>query len=307
MKNLSLLLSIPMLFLSLSAARGQSAAVKGYTAENSPRKVEIRESDRQRAADLTARMTLSEKIAYIAGLRSFYIRGIERLGIPEIRLADGPQGVRNNTRSTLYPCGMMTAATWNRDLALELGASLARDCRARGVEILLGPGVNICRSPLCGRNFEYFGEDPYLTSETAVGYILGLQNGGVMATIKHFALNNQEWSRHHVSSDADVRTMQEIYFPAFRKAVQQAGVGAVMDSYNLIWGVHASENRWLCRCAAPRLGLPGAGDVGLDVDLLGGGNRPRRTRSGDAQGVVLQRGGAAAAAGERCDPRKRPR
>lgn len=245
MKNLSLLLSIPMLLLSLSAARGQSAAVKGYTAENSPRKVEIRESDRQRAADLTARMTLSEKIAYIAGLRSFYIRGIERLGIPEIRLADGPQGVRNNTRSTLYPCGMMTAATWNRDLALELGASLARDCRARGVEILLGPGVNICRSPLCGRNFEYFGEDPYLTSETAVGYILGLQNGGVMATIKHFALNNQEWSRHHVSSDADVRTMQEIYFPAFRKAVQQAGVGAVMDSYNLIWGVHASENRWL--------------------------------------------------------------
>ena len=247
MKNRNFLpvLATSVLLLTALAVSGQTAAESGYTASNAPRKVEIREQDRQRAAELVSRMTLSEKIAYISGLRSFYIRAVERLGIPEIRMADGPQGVRNNTRSTLYPCGMMTAATWNRDLALELGRSLARDCRARGVDILLGPGVNICRSPLCGRNFEYFGEDPYLTSETAVGYILGLQERGVMATIKHFALNNQEWSRHNASSDADERTMQEIYFPAFRKAVQQAGVGSVMDSYNLIWGVHASENRWL--------------------------------------------------------------
>lgn len=247
MKNRYLLLALATTALLVSAGNvsGQSAAECGYTPSNAPRKVEIREQDRQRAAELVSRMTLSEKIAYISGLRSFYIRAVDRLGIPQIRMADGPQGVRNNTRSTLYPCGMMTAATWNRDLALELGRSLARDCRARGISILLGPGVNICRSPLCGRNFEYFGEDPYLTSETAVGYVLGLQERGVMATIKHFALNNQEWSRHNASSDADERTMQEIYFPAFRKAVQLAGVGSVMDSYNLIWGVHASENRWL--------------------------------------------------------------
>ena len=171
MKNRNFLpaLATSVLLLTALAVSGQTAAESGYTASNAPRKVEIREQDRQRAAELVSRMTLSEKIAYISGLRSFYIRAVERLGIPEIRMADGPQGVRNNTRSTLYPCGMMTAATWNRDLALELGRSLARDCRARGVDILLGPGVNICRSPLCGRNFEYFGEDPYLTSETAVG------------------------------------------------------------------------------------------------------------------------------------------
>ncbi len=227
------------------AAQAQPAAECGYTAANSPQKVTIGEQAKQRAAELAKQMTLAEKIAYISGVRSFYIRAIERLGIPEVRMADGPQGVRNNTKSTLFPCGMVTASAWNRDLALELGRALARDCKARGVNILLGPGVNIYRSPMCGRNFEYFGEDPYLTSETAVGYILGLQDEGVMATVKHFALNNQEWSRHNASSDADERTLQEIYLPAFRKAVMQAGVGAVMDSYNLIWGVHASENRRL--------------------------------------------------------------
>ena len=103
---------------------------------------------------------------------------------------------------------------------------MGQDAKARGVNILLGPGVNIYRAPLCGRNFEYFGEDPYLTGETAKQYILGVQSEGVIATIKHFAANNQEWSRHHASSDIDERTLQEIYFPAFRKAVQEANVGA---------------------------------------------------------------------------------
>ena len=110
---------------------------------------------------------------------------------------------------------------------------------------MLGPGVNIYRSPLCGRNFEYFGEDPYLASETAVQYIEGMQSEGVMATIKHFAGNNQEWDRHQVSSDIDERTLHEIYLPAFRKAVEQAGVGAVMSSYNLVNGQHATENEQL--------------------------------------------------------------
>ena len=207
--------------------------------------VTVSMADKERAASLVRQMTLDEKIDYIAGEKSFYMRAIPRLGIPQIRMADGPQGIRNNTKSTLYPCGIMSASTWNRDLALELGRGLGRDARARGVDILLGPGVNIYRSPLCGRNFEYMGEDPYLAGEISKYYILGVQEMGVMATIKHFAANNQEYSRHSVSSDVDERTLNEIYFPAFRKAVQEAGVGAVMDSYNLVNGVHSTENAWM--------------------------------------------------------------
>lgn len=158
-------------------------------------------------------------------------------------MADGPQCVRNDTHSTLYPCGIALAATWDRSLAHSYGRSLGRDARARGVHIMLGPGVNIYRSPLCGRNFEYYGEDPYLASETASAYIAGMQGEGVMATVKHFCGNNQEYDRHHVSSDIDERTLHEIYLPMFRKAVEQAGVGAVMSSYNLVNGQHMTENR----------------------------------------------------------------
>ena len=209
---------------------------------------EITPECRQRAKELTAQMTLDEKIDFIAGYRDgFHLMPIDRLGIPEIRLADGPQGVRNNTRSTLFACGVAAAASWNSPLVYEMGVALGQDSRARGVHILLGPGVDIYRSPLCGRNFEYMGEDPLLTSRTAVAYIQGVQSQGVMATVKHFALNNQEYDRHHVSSDADERTMNEIYFPAFRAAVQQAGVGSVMTSYNLVNNVHSSENSYLIR------------------------------------------------------------
>ncbi len=207
---------------------------------------EITQSCKDRAKSLVEQMTLDEKIEYIAGYSDgFHLMPIERLGIPEIRLADGPQGVRNNTKSTLFACGVAAAATWNPELAYEMGVALGQDSRARGVHILLGPGVNICRSPLCGRNFEYMGEDPYLASRTAVGYIKGVQSQGVMATVKHFALNNQEYDRHHTSSDADERTMNEIYFPTFRAAVQEAGVGSVMTSYNLVNNVHAAENPFL--------------------------------------------------------------
>lgn len=208
--------------------------------------VTVSKEDKERARELVSRMTLDEKLSYLSGETSFSLRPIERLGIPRILLADGPQGIRNHcAHSTLYPCGILAAATWNRPLINRYGQSLGDDARARGVGILLGPGVNIYRSPLCGRNFEYMGEDPYLTSEIACEYIKGVQSRGVIATVKHFAANNQEWSRHHVSSDVDERTLQEIYFPAFRKAVQKAGTGAVMNSYNLLNGVHATENPWL--------------------------------------------------------------
>lgn len=208
--------------------------------------VEITDQHRERARKLVEQMTLDEKIAALAGKTSFSLWAIERLGIPEIRLADGPQGLRHHApHSTLFPAGILAAASWNRDIVNRYGESLGDDARARGVGILLGPGVNIYRSPLCGRNYEYMGEDPYLASEMAVNYIKGVQSKGVIATVKHFAGNNQEWSRHHVSSDIDERTLHEIYFPTFRKAIQVAEVGAVMNSYNLLNGVHATQNRWL--------------------------------------------------------------
>ena len=179
---------------------------------------EITSEVEQRAREIVSRMTLQEKIEYISGYTSFSLRAIPRLGIPEIKLADGPQGIRNHApKSTLYPSGILSASTWNRELLYKLGQGLGQDAKARGVNILLGPGVNIYRAPLCGRNFEYFGEDPYLTGETAKQYILGVQSEGVIATIKHFAANNQEWSRHHASSDIDERTLHEIYFPPFGK------------------------------------------------------------------------------------------
>lgn len=200
----------------------------------------------QRAKEIVAKMTLKEKLRYISGYTGgFSICPVPRLGLPEVFMADGPQGIRNNTKSTMYPSGILSTATWNRDLNYRLGRGLGQDAKARGVGILLGPGVNIYRSPLCGRNFEYFGEDPYLSGEVAKQYILGVQSEGVIATIKHFAANNQEWDRHHVSSEVDERTLQEVYFAPFRKAVKEAHVGAVMNSYNLLNGVHASENRWL--------------------------------------------------------------
>ena len=244
--------------------------------------VTIGEEARQRASELVAKMTLEEKIDFIAGdADGFHIYGVPRLRIPEIRTADGPQGLRNDTQSTMYPCGIALSACWNKALALAYGKSIGSDARARGVHILLGPGVNIYRAPMCGRNFEYYGEDPFLTSETAMQYILGVQSKGVMATVKHFCGNNQEWSRHHTSSDIDERTLNEIYFPAFRKAVQVAGVGSVMSSYNLLNSVHTSENEILVRILREKWGFEGiymsdwaatystvgAANAGLDLEM----------------------------------------
>lgn len=173
---------------------------------------------RRRAKEYVEKMTLEEKVSMLSGATSFSLHDVKRLDIPTVLLADGPVGLRNHApHSTLYPASILTAATWNRDLFLSLGQSLGDDSRARGVGILLGPGVNIYRSPLCGRNYEYFGEDPFLTGEVALQYIKGVQSRGVLATIKHFAGNNQEWSRHHVNSQIDERTLFEIYLSALRR------------------------------------------------------------------------------------------
>lgn len=206
----------------------------------------ITQQDKDRAAELVSRMTLDEKIDFISGKDDgFHTYAIPRLGIPSVRMADGPQGVRNKTNSTYYPCGIGLAASFNREVAQGVGDGIGFDATARGVRIMLCPGVNIYRSPLCGRNFEYYGEDPCLASEIAASYIQGIQQHRVMATIKHFVANNQEYSRHWTGSIVDERTLNEIYFPAFRKAVEKADVAAVMTSYNTVNGQHAAESAWL--------------------------------------------------------------
>ncbi len=197
-----------------------------------------------KAKQTVSKMTIDEKLSYVSGWPEFYLRPLDRFGIPALKTTDGPQGVRDGSKSTLYPSGICLAATWNRDLLYRVGVQLGQDTKAHDAQFLLGPGVNIARSPLCGRNFEYFGEDPYLASETAVQYIRGVQSEGVSAVVKHYALNNSEYDRNNMGSDADERTMFEIYFQTFMKAVKKADVGAVMTSYNPINGVHASENWW---------------------------------------------------------------
>jgi len=198
-----------------------------------------------RANDLLSKMTLDEKIDYIGGYRGFYIRGIERLGLPEIKLTDGPVGTHKDGRSTAYPASILSAATWDTALIYQLGKQLGRDSRARGVHVLLAPGVNIIRAPMGGRNFEYFSEDPLLASKITVAYVKGLQDEKVVATVKHFAANNQEWDRHNVSSDIDERTLNEVYLAPFRAAVLQGKAGSVMTSYNLLNGIHTSEHNEL--------------------------------------------------------------
>ena len=198
-----------------------------------------------RVEDLLSKMTLEEKIDYIGGTNHFYIRAIDRLQVPAIKMSDGPMGSRNDGPTTCYPGGIALAATWDRDMAREIGVAMGRDCRARGVNILLAPAVNIYRSPLCGRNFEYMGEDPFLAGQMAVSLIQGIQSQEVLATVKHFACNNQEWNRHGISSEVDERTLQEIYLPAFKAAVQQGKVGCVMTAYNLVNGVHCSQDDYL--------------------------------------------------------------
>lgn len=197
--------------------------------------------------ELLKQMTVEEKLSYIGGVDWMYTKNIDRLGIPRMKMSDGPQGLGTHGKSTAYPATVMLAATWNEGLAYQYGKALGQDCKARGVHVLLGPAVNIYRAPFCGRNFEYMGEDPYLTSRTAVGYIKGVQDQGVMATIKHFIANNSDYDRDNISNDIDERTLNEIYFPSFKAAVQEAEVGAVMSSYNYLNGIYTTENPWLLK------------------------------------------------------------
>jgi beta-glucosidase len=194
---------------------------------------------------LLSKMTLEEKIELIGGINDFYTRPISRLGISSLRMSDGPMGVHDFGLTTAYPAGIALAASWDTELAQRFGTAMGNDARARGVNFILGPGMNIYRAPMCGRNFEYFGEDPFLASRMAVGVIKGMQGQRVIAVAKHFAGNNSEFQRMTLSSDIDERTLREIYLPSFEASVKEAKVGAVMDAYNLVNGVYMTQNNRL--------------------------------------------------------------
>lgn len=213
---------------------------------------------RKEAKELMHRMTLDEKIGMIHGAELFRTAPVERLGIPALTMSDGPMGVRQefepaNWKSvgnhddyvTYLPCNSALAATWNRKLARLTGEVLGAEARGRGKDVILGPGVNIKRSPLCGRNFEYFSEDPFLTKEMAVPYIIGVQNWDVAACVKHFAVNNQETQRLWVDVKIDEKALREIYLPAFYDTVQKGNSYTVMGAYNKIYGEHCCQSEFL--------------------------------------------------------------
>ncbi|MEO8094332.1 MAG: glycoside hydrolase family 3 C-terminal domain-containing protein, partial [Pseudolysinimonas sp.] len=202
-------------------------------------------------------LTLEEKAALVVGADFWSTVGVERAGIPSIGLTDGPHGVRkqrggadhlglgDSVPATCFPPAAGLASSWNPALLYRVGAALADEARAEGVGVLLGPGVNIKRSPLCGRNFEYFSEDPLLAGELGASWVEGIQARGVGASLKHFAANNQETNRMTVSAEVDERTLREIYLPAFERIVTGEQPWTVMCSYNRINGVSAAENHWL--------------------------------------------------------------
>lgn len=207
--------------------------------------------------DLISQMTLKEKASLCSGKDFWHLKSIERLGLPEIMVCDGPHGLRkqnaenkkvgigNSYPATCFPTAVTTACSWDRDLIYKMGQALAEECLQHGVSVLLGPGVNIKRSPLCGRNFEYFSEDPELAGEMGAAFIAGVQSKGIGTSLKHFAGNSQEMKRMTSNSIIDERALREIYLRAFEKAVKKSQPWTVMNAYNLLNGTYCSENDWL--------------------------------------------------------------
>lgn len=207
--------------------------------------------------EIVSQMTLEEKAGMCSGKDFWHLKSVERLGIPEVMVSDGPHGLRKQAenadhlginesiKAVCFPTACATACSFDRDLLEEMGSAIGKECQAENVSVLLGPAVNIKRSPLCGRNFEYFSEDPYLAGQMAKAHIQGVQKEGVGTSIKHFAANNQEYHRMSASSEVDERTLREIYLAAFETPIKEAKPKTVMCSYNQINGVFASEDPWL--------------------------------------------------------------
>jgi beta-glucosidase len=231
---------LPLGFLLLTAPFALAAADA-----SKPRYLDPTAPLEERVADLLPRLTLEEKVAMLGGDETgFNGCGVARLGIPPIRMSDGPVGVRTG-ESTAFPVSVNLAASWDLDLARQFGIALGEETKAKGKNCILGPCVGIHRFPLNGRNFESLGEDPFLAARMAVNVIRGVQSQNVIATVKHFACNDQEWERDHYDVQVDERTLREIHLPAFEAAVQEGGVWALMSAYNLVNGQHCSENRHL--------------------------------------------------------------
>ncbi|MCS6556026.1 glycoside hydrolase family 3 C-terminal domain-containing protein [Curtobacterium flaccumfaciens] len=202
-------------------------------------------------------LTLEEQASLLSGRDFWTTKPLPQHGVPAIVLTDGPHGVRlqggnadhlginDSVHATCFPPAVAIGSSWNPDASSRMGAAVAAEARALGVNVVLGPGVNIKRSPLCGRNFEYYSEDPYLSGVLGADFVKALQSAGVGASVKHFAANNQETDRMRVSADVDERTLREIYLPAFERVVKEAAPATVMCSYNKINGVYSSENPWL--------------------------------------------------------------
>ena len=212
----------------------------------------------ERVEDALARMTLEEKVGMTTAQSKFSSRGVPRLGIPEVWHTDGPHGIRpevlwdewdqagwTNDSCTAFPALINLAATWDKEMSMLYGTSIGEEARYRKKDILLGPGVNICRTPYNGRNFEYMGEDPFLSGKMVVPYVQGVQQNGVAACVKHYAVNNQEFQRTQSNSVVDDRTLHEIYLPAFKAAVQEGDAWAIMGSYNLYNGQYNCHNKKL--------------------------------------------------------------
>jgi len=250
-------------------------------------------------AEVIQKMTLEEKAALCTGAGPWTTTPVDRLGIPEMTLTDGPHGVRRvedvhtflsmSVPATCFPTAASMASTWDVDLIHQVGEALAKECIALEVDVILGPGVNMKRTPLCGRNFEYFSEDPYLAGEMAASIINGVQSKGIGTSLKHYAANNQETQRLTISAEMDERTLREIYLPAFEAAVKKAQPWTVMCAYNKINGVHAAENhRLLTEILRDEWGFEGfvvsdwgavhdrveALEAGLDLEMPG----PREVR-----------------------------
>ncbi|MGA7588949.1 MAG: glycoside hydrolase family 3 N-terminal domain-containing protein, partial [Candidatus Sulfotelmatobacter sp.] len=250
-----LLCPVLIFFAILSSAQAQSDS------DNPPYKNPSLPVE-QRVQDLLSRMTLQEKVAMLSGADWMQSVPNERLGIPSIKMADGPLGIRSwagpssemsaefakaKVDTTAFPAGVAMAASWDTGLVESEGQAIGQEVKALGRDMILGPTVNINRTPLWGRNFEGYGEDPYLASRLAVAYINGVQGEGVIATVKHFDANNQEFERHRINAIVDERALNEIYFPAFKAAVEEGGVWSVMSAYNKLNGTYCAENSFLLK------------------------------------------------------------
>jgi beta-glucosidase len=237
-------------FAAASCCQTDKTSVPVYLDENQPLEL--------RVEDALSRMTLEEKVKVLHAQSKFSSAGVPRLGIPELWTTDGPHGIRaevfwdewdqagwTNDSIVAFPALTALAATWNEDMSALYGKSIGEEARFREKDVLLGPGVNIYRTPLNGRNFEYMGEDPYLASKMVVPYVQEVQKNGVAVCVKHYALNNQEVNRHTYDAVVDDRALYEIYLPAFKAAVQEGGAWSIMGAYNFYKGQHACHNQYL--------------------------------------------------------------